>query len=301
MIQIDFDYFSIEESGIGSFYSLPKMLLENDEFETIPIAAKVIYTMLLDRMSLSRKNKWIDDEDKLYIIYRIDELVEKSKCSKRSITTYLTELEKHNLIDRKRRGHCEPNVIYVKNFARKIQAEKSENSSEIKTESQAEEKDHANDKLCPGEIQEKNTIKPPLKPTKKPIDKEAILEYLEVNGIHNHGLTNTLINFGYIDTSDNVSITEINKYFFNNITKDSLSKDHYTYDDYLILVKHFIAQLEFSEIDPGEINNKTAYFKKSIANYKQENVIPPRLYISGEPVNPDKKKQIQDLYNSIKK
>ena len=61
-----FDYFYEEQSESYSFYRIPKMLFTEEIFETLSTDAKVLYGLLLDRISLSRENGWLDDAGRVY-------------------------------------------------------------------------------------------------------------------------------------------------------------------------------------------------------------------------------------------
>ena len=74
---------------------------------------------MLDRMSLSIKNRWFDDEDRVYIIFTVDEIAELMNCGTQKAVKLIKELDTRNgigLIEKKRLGLGKPNVIYVKNF-----------------------------------------------------------------------------------------------------------------------------------------------------------------------------------------
>ena len=72
----DFEYFRAEESDQFSFFRIPKALFTEKEFASLSTDAKLLYGILLDRISLSKKNGWIDSEGYVYIIYTIAELQE---------------------------------------------------------------------------------------------------------------------------------------------------------------------------------------------------------------------------------
>lgn len=63
------DYFYGGQAEQFSFYRIPKVLFTDDKFRSISAEAKVLYGILLDRMSLSQKNGWFDDADRVYIIF----------------------------------------------------------------------------------------------------------------------------------------------------------------------------------------------------------------------------------------
>ena len=76
--------------------------------------------LMLDRMSLSMKNEWFDDENRAYIIYTIDSIMEDLGCAKEKAVKVLAELDSVKgigLVEKVRRGLGKPDIIYVKNFA----------------------------------------------------------------------------------------------------------------------------------------------------------------------------------------
>ena len=79
--------------------------------------AKTLYGILLDRMGLSVKNGWLDEQGRVYIIFPVQEVMDALGCADNKVTKLFRELEKFGLIERKRRGLGKPNLIYVKNFA----------------------------------------------------------------------------------------------------------------------------------------------------------------------------------------
>ena len=79
--------------------------------------AKTLYGILLDRMGLSVKNGWLDEQGRGYIIFPVQEVMDALGCADNKATKLFRELEKFGLIERKRRGLGKPNLIYVKNFA----------------------------------------------------------------------------------------------------------------------------------------------------------------------------------------
>ena len=119
----DFEYFRAEESDQFSFFRIPKALFTEKEFASLSTDAKLLYGILLDRISLSKKNGWIDGDGYVYIIYTIAELQELLRMSHTTVTKLLYELDSVHgigLIERYRQGNNRPSVIYVKNFVKRI-------------------------------------------------------------------------------------------------------------------------------------------------------------------------------------
>ena len=117
---INFDYYYGIEAEQFSFYRVPRLLIKDERFKGLSSDAKLLYGLMLDRMSLSMKNGWLDDENRAYIIYTVDAIMEDLGCSKPTCTKIMRELDSDNgigLIEKKRRGLGKPDIIYVKNFA----------------------------------------------------------------------------------------------------------------------------------------------------------------------------------------
>ena len=67
MEKIQFDYYRGMEAEQYSFYRVPKILFTAECFKELSCEARVLYGLLLDRMSLSMKNHWLDEEERVYI------------------------------------------------------------------------------------------------------------------------------------------------------------------------------------------------------------------------------------------
>ena len=60
----------MDKSGeLFSFYRIPKALFQDSRFQQLSTDAKTLYGILLDRMSLSVKNGWLDEQNRVFIIY----------------------------------------------------------------------------------------------------------------------------------------------------------------------------------------------------------------------------------------
>ena len=112
-----FDYFYGAQAEQFAFYRVPKVLFTNDRFKYLSAEAKTLYGILLDRVPLSAKNGWIDEQGRVYIICTIEEIMADMNCGNKKAIQLLADLEeKVGLIERKRQGLGKPNLIYVKNF-----------------------------------------------------------------------------------------------------------------------------------------------------------------------------------------
>ena len=112
-----FDYFYGQSGEMFSYFRVPKILFQDIKFKDLSTDAKTLYGILLDRMGLSVKNGWLDEQGRVYIIFPVQEVMDALGCTDNKATKLFRELEKFGLIERKRRGLGKPNLIYVKNFA----------------------------------------------------------------------------------------------------------------------------------------------------------------------------------------
>ena len=112
-----FDYFYGAQAEQFSFYRVPKVLFTKEQFRQLSAEAKILYGIMLDKLDLSVKNKWVDEKGRVYIIYTIEQIMADMNCADQKATKLLDELEKKcGLIERKRQGLGKPNLIFVKNF-----------------------------------------------------------------------------------------------------------------------------------------------------------------------------------------
>ena len=133
MQELQFDYYRGMEAEQYTFYRIPKVLFTAECFKSLSCEAKVLYGLLLDRMSLSIKNRWFDEEDRVYIIFTVEDVMELLNCSRQKAIKNLAELDSEKgigLIEKKRLGLGRPNVIYVKNFIIKESPEQEEKEPE---------------------------------------------------------------------------------------------------------------------------------------------------------------------------
>lgn len=114
--QGEFDFFYGRESERLNFITIPKILLKDPRFKGMSSEAKILYGCLLDRNSLSQKNGWLDEKNRVYVVYTIKEMQEDLCCATEKISKILKELEAIGLIFRKRNGRGMANYIYVMDY-----------------------------------------------------------------------------------------------------------------------------------------------------------------------------------------
>lgn len=117
---IKFDYYYGIEAEQFSFYRVPRLLIKDARFKELSSDAKLLYGLMLDRLALSIKNGWLDEENRVYIHYTLDNIMEDLGCAREKCAKVIAELDSKKgigLIEKKRQGLGKPDIIYVKNFA----------------------------------------------------------------------------------------------------------------------------------------------------------------------------------------
>ena len=99
-----------------SFYRVPRQLVKGREYRPLSPAGKLLFGLLLDRVSLSVRNSWQDGEGRAYVYYAIAEICEDFGCSRVTAGKLLSELERIGLIERRKQGQGKPDRIYVLHF-----------------------------------------------------------------------------------------------------------------------------------------------------------------------------------------
>ena len=103
------DYLTVT-TPLPQYLPYARFLLDTDLSHT----AKLLYTLLLDRATLSQKNNWMDERGFVYVIFPLSSLSDALRCSTMSIKRALRSLEDADLIERRRDRITVPNSIFVK-------------------------------------------------------------------------------------------------------------------------------------------------------------------------------------------
>lgn len=117
------EYYYGNEGQQFNFIRIPKVFF-TQAFDNISYGAKILYGLLLDRMNLSIKNHWLDESQRVFICFKLDDIQKELHICKTKAISLLNELEKQDLIERKRQQNVAAR-IYVKNiicaYERKVQ------------------------------------------------------------------------------------------------------------------------------------------------------------------------------------
>lgn len=133
---MQFDYFYGNEAEQFTFYRIPKILITSPHFKKISDSAKLLYGLMLDRMSLSIRNGWLDDDNRAYIFFTTNDIMEQMCCGTEKATKMLAELDSEKgigLIERVKQGQGKPAIIYLKKFYELEDTARSTKLSEIES------------------------------------------------------------------------------------------------------------------------------------------------------------------------
>lgn len=145
-----YDYYYGAEAEQFAFYRIPKVLFEAEGVKNISTDAKLLYGLMLDRMQLSVKNNWVDENGRVYIYFTAKQIMKAIGCASQKAIKLLDELEDTaGLIERERTGLNKPNRIYVKNFISvfrksKFQSFENQNTGVLNIENQEVRKSKPN-------------------------------------------------------------------------------------------------------------------------------------------------------------
>lgn len=110
----DFNFYKVNETLNHKYYQIPQELFINPLYKnTLNSDSKLLYGFLLDRLSLSIKNNWHDENGNVYLIFTRKEVQDKLNLSDKTVTKAFKQLSDVNLIYEKKQGFSKPKLIYV--------------------------------------------------------------------------------------------------------------------------------------------------------------------------------------------
>lgn len=244
---MQFDYFYGNEAEQFTFYRIPKILITSPHFKKISDSAKLLYGLMLDRMSLSIRNGWLDDDNRAYIFFTTNDVMEQMCCGTEKATKMLTELDSEKgigLIERVKQGQGKPAIIYLKKFYELEDTARSTKLSEIESQAfqESKVKTFENRKTRLSEIESQDFRESKNKTfenRKSGLSEIESLEFRKSKCNYNN-INNTDINYIYPINQDNYNIqnsdTQTEEEWIDRYTKtvDEIK----TQIDYDYLINH---------------------------------------------------------------
>ena len=205
---MQFDYFYGNEAEQFTFYRIPKILITSPHFKKISDSAKLLYGLMLDRMSLSIRNGWLDDDNRAYIFFTTNDVMEQMCCGTEKATKMLTELDSEKgigLIERVKQGQGKPAIIYLKKFYELEDTARSTKLSEIESQDfqESKVKTFENRKTRLSKIESQDFWKSKNKTFE---NRKSGLSEIEKQDFRKSKCNNTDINYIYPINQDNYNI-----------------------------------------------------------------------------------------------
>jgi len=139
----DFEYFYGQEADLFSFIRVPKLLFTDDRFKDLSSDAKILYGLLLDRMSLSVEKRWFDKYGRVFIIYTIAEIVSTLGCANTKACNTLKQLIEAGLVEKENKGQGKAQLIYVKKILKDYSGHREKHSNYKNSQNQNSEKQNS--------------------------------------------------------------------------------------------------------------------------------------------------------------
>ena len=124
-----FDYYYGQEAEQFNFIRIPRVFFTDSQFSDMSCEAKILYGLMLNRMNLSMQNEWLDEKNRVFIIYTVEDVMDTMPCARATAVKVIKELENMKLIEKKRQGFGQPALIYVKNFISQENKQKKDDIS----------------------------------------------------------------------------------------------------------------------------------------------------------------------------
>ena len=225
------------------FLKIPKTMFANESYRTLSSDAKLTYALLYDRLSLSKLNGWINENDEVYLIYTREEIAEDLGITYKKAISAFKELISLNLITEQRCGRGIPNKIYiVKLELTETQAKKYTKRENLRTaDSVCLNENLSEFEICQNSTSEENADNQDMpntdiKNSQNGISRTAEQEVLDVPESHpNKTYINKTYN-NHTENSQSVSLSSNFKLYTGSteeISFDRRTDNQYSFDDIL--------------------------------------------------------------------
>jgi hypothetical protein len=147
------DRIKIADIDNERYYQVPVAFFTNPYYRELSSDTKFTYAILKNRLTLSARNNWIDDNGEVYIFFARKNIASILNTTVRTVARIISQLKEYNLIDVVQQGRGLPAKIYVKKLKPNAYASRNdfiesnnEQEDEIKEEKQVKEKSKTENK-----------------------------------------------------------------------------------------------------------------------------------------------------------
>ena len=195
--------YKIDDIISCEFLKIPKTMFVNDAYRNLSSDAKLTYALLYDRLSLSKLNGWINDNDEVFLIYTREEISEDLGISYKKAISAFRELLEVELIAEKRRGRGEANMIYiVKPEITEIQAKRYTQQENLRYAESAYQEDETGAEICGNGT---SCTDAEVKNFQNGISGTAVTEHQDMPISHTNKTDNIKTNINHTENSQSVS------------------------------------------------------------------------------------------------
>ena len=274
---IIFRHICREDTYMFNYTQLPDELFTIEQFAVLSLHAKVLYSFMLRRVSISKDNGWVDEIGDIYIYYRVDEIMQKFNCSNKTAAKIMSELEEIGLIEKKRQGQGKPDIIYVNKSRSVINEQKSAEEEPALPIEQMEHMHDRSDTADAGESVPDSEVKNiHFKKCKKFTSKDVKNSSLEVKNVHASYKEN---NYKESDISSSLSPPNIQqKQVRLNEEEEERYKEQIRYQEAERRYTARIAEAVYAEL----LKRQAEYLKKFTADMFQR--VCKSVAVSKEPI-----------------
>lgn len=115
--QMEFNYLYGKQAEQFAYVNIPKALIHEEAFSDVSLEANMLYGLIMERMGMYRKNKWQDEQGRVYVLYPVKDNMEDMNRSEASVSKYLSELEDAKLLERVQSAPGRPCKLYLKKLS----------------------------------------------------------------------------------------------------------------------------------------------------------------------------------------
>lgn len=98
---------------------VPKVLFKDERYCSLSTTAKVLYSLMLDRLKYAAQNRWIDQKGKLYVIYPKREMINDLNSTRYRVDYAVSELKSMGNMVRIVKDNGRPNRFYINDISKK--------------------------------------------------------------------------------------------------------------------------------------------------------------------------------------
>lgn len=106
--------FTVTSETNATYYQMPRWLMQYAADKHLCCESVVLYTIMLDRVRMSRANRWQNENGEVYIYFKREQMMQLLNCKKDKLSRVLRELVNNNLLDLEKGGMYHASRLYLR-------------------------------------------------------------------------------------------------------------------------------------------------------------------------------------------